>query len=113
VVFTRTTVAEVHSVAVEAVDVGTNAQVALTEMPQNLSVDDWVRLVNLVVGLGESEPHGVAREGLQNPLVDKLFDWPGQWPALVQGVAGSAEYVARHEVVATPDAHIDVLGVVD
>ena len=76
-------------------------------------VDDRVRLVDLVVGLREPEPHRVAGERPQHPGVDELLDPRGQGLALVEGVGRASEQIPRDEVVPTAHAHVDGCRVVD
>lgn len=112
VVLAGRAVAEAHGTSVEPVDVGANAQVALTEVVEDHGVHDGMRLVQLVVGLREAEPHRVAGERAQHALVHELLDGRGQGAALVEGVGGPAEQVPRHEVVPATHAHLDRRGVV-
>src|SRR5690606_2676281 len=99
-------IAEVYGVPVEARDVATKAQIALPEVAEDESGDDGMRLVDLVVRRGEAELYRVARECTQDSGVDELLDGPRQRAALVEGVAGPAEQVAGHEVIAPAHAHI-------
>ncbi|WP_159149426.1 hypothetical protein [Dietzia lutea] len=99
--------------SVEALDVRPHPDVAVTHVVQDQRVDHGVRLVELVVGLREPEPHRVAGEELEHARVDELHDRSWQRPAGAQRVRGPAEDVLGHEVVAATHTDVDRGGVLD
>ena len=78
----------------------------MAQVVQDQRVDHRVRLVHLVVGLGETKPHRVAGEPLQDGAVHLLFEPRRRFEFATQRVGRFSKHVFGHEVV-TP-AHRDV-----